>query len=56
MMQMDIYYIINQSLGNMFDTSDLRSYEYSRLGLLLLRYNNLYFNRVQPNETLYFVY
>ena len=30
-MQMDIFYIINWILGSVFDTSDLRRFEYYRL-------------------------
>ena len=52
---MDLIYITNWGLGRVFDTSDLRSSEYSKLQLLLLSSNNLYLNIVCSNEPLYLV-
>ena len=53
---MDLMYIINWSLGRIFDTYDLRSSTYFQLQILLFSSNNLYLNRFHPNETLYLVY
>ena len=56
MVQVDIFYIINWSLGSNFHTSYFRCSKYFQLKLLLLRSTNFYLNRVYTNEPLYLVY